>query len=207
MLEIWGRENSINVQKVLWCCQELGLDYERLDAGGAFGRTSEPDFLALNPTGLVPTLIDDGFALWESNAIVRYLCSQYGEGVLQPTDAHERARADQWMDWQTAMVWARFRPVFIALVRTPAAERDASAVAASVKATAQLLAILDHHLADQAHVAGPRFSMGDIPLGAAVHRWFNLDIERPCMPNLRAWYERLQERPAYENVVTSIALT
>lgn len=207
MLEIWGRTNSLNVQKVLWCCEELGLAYQRIDAGGAYGRTGEPEYLALNPTGLVPTLVDDGFVLWESNAIVRYLCSQYGQDGLQPADEQERARADQWMDWQTAMVWARLRPVFMALVRMPAAERDESAVAASVKATAALLAILDRHLANQPYVAGPRFSMGDIPLGVSIHRWFNLEIERPSMPNLRAWYERLLERPAYGPTVTAIPLT
>lgn len=119
MLKIWGRANSINVQKVLWCCDELSLEYERIDAGGPFGRTQNPDYLAMNPNGLIPTISDDGFTLWESNAIVRYLAAKHGVGGLCPEDLRERADADRWMDWQLGTLWVALRPVFIGLVRTP----------------------------------------------------------------------------------------
>ena len=206
MLKIWGRRNSINVQKVLWCCRELGLDYERIDAGGAFGLTREPEYLALNPNGLVPTISDDGFVLWESNAIVRYLAARHGPGTLWPEDLRERADADRWMDWQLGTLWASMRPVFIGLVRTPPEERDHDAIEAARKRTVEYWSMLEAHLADRDYVTGPSFNMADIPLGVSIHRWFQLDIERPPTPNLDDWYARLHDRPAFrENVMVPLS--
>jgi len=199
MLRIWGRANSSNVKKALWCLEELGLAYERVDAGMQYGVVNTPEYRRLNPNGLVPTLEDDGFVLWESHAIVRYLAAKYGKGVLWPVDERERAIADQWMDW-TFTLQAALRPVFWGLVRTPADKRDAAAIEEGRRKTAELLAILDAALKDRHYVAG-RFSMGDIPLGCHVHLWMRLPIERPAHPHLQAWFERLAARPAFVKVV------
>ncbi len=201
MLEIWGRKNSFNVQKVLWCCEELEIPFRRYDAGGLFGGTQEGEYLARNPTGLVPTISDNGFALWESNAIVRYLSAKYGSGSLWPEDPAERALADKWMDYQLGTLWPAFRDAHFGLVRTPPEERDAEKIDASVRATARVLSVLDGHLEDNEYVAGPSFTMGDIALGSGVYRWLELEIDRPDLPSLRAWHERLEARPAYQKTV------
>jgi glutathione S-transferase len=196
-LRIWGRSNSINVQKVLWCCGELGVPYERIDLGGVFGGNREPGYLRLNPNGLVPTISDGGFVLWESNAIVRYLAARHGMGTLCPEDLSRRADADRWMDWQMGTLWANLRPAFIGLVRTPPQNRDRASIEAAISKTADNLAILDSHLASRKYVAGSTFTIADIPLGATAYRWFSVDIERPPMRNLEAWYERLCSRAPY----------
>lgn len=201
MLKMWGRTNSVNVQKVLWCADELGLKYDRIDAGGQFGVVNEPAYRALNPNGLVPTIEDDGFVLWESNAIVRYLSAKYGNGTLWPENATTRGEADRWMDWQTTTVWPNFRAVFWGLVRTPPERRDMTAIEAAQKKTGEILSFLDAHLAERDYVAGNRLTMGDIPLGTVVFRWMALDIERPPLKNLAAWYDRLAARPAYRKNV------
>ena len=197
MLRIWGRNNSINVQKVLWCCEELDIRYQRVDVGGSFGGNREPEYLRLNPNGLVPTISDDGFVLWESNAIVRYLAAKHGMGTLCPEDLAERADADRWMDWQMGTLWASFRPAFHGLVRTPPEKRDRASITTAISKTAENLAILDANLAGRDYVTGPSLTMADIPLGVTAYRWFTLDIERPAMPNLEAWYERLRARGPY----------
>jgi glutathione S-transferase len=196
-LRIWGRINSINVQKVLWCCGELGIPYERIDVGGPFGGNREPWYLRLNPNGLVPTISDGGFVLWESNAIVRYLAAKHGMGMLCPEDLAHRADADRWMDWQLGSLWANLRPAFIALVRTPPENRDPAQIASSIEKTSGTWAMLDAHLAARDYVTGPAFTMADIPLGVTAYRWFSLNIARPPMPNLEAWYERLCARSFY----------
>jgi glutathione S-transferase len=201
MLTIWGRANSINVQKVLWCCAELGLAYKRIDAGGAHGVTNTPDYLAMNPNALVPTIEDDGLVLWESNVIVRYLAAKHGQGTLHPADLRERAEADRWMDWQVTTLWAGLRPLFLGYVRTPPEQRDAAALAAAQRSSEQALTILDRHLKDRAYVAGPRFTMGDIPAGISVYRWYALPIERPDFPHVKRWYDRLTERPGFRTHV------
>ena len=202
MLRIWGRSNSINVQKVLWCCGELDLRYRRVDVGGPFGGNKEPEYLRLNPNGLVPTISDSGFVLWESNTIVRYLAAKHGIGTLCPEDLAERADADRWMDWQLGTLWANLRPAFIGLVRTPPENRDPAQIAASIEKTSGTWAMLDTHLATRDYVTGPAFTMADIPLGVTAYRWFNLQIERPPMLNLEAWYERLCARSPYKATVT-----
>ncbi|NKQ11351.1 glutathione S-transferase [Pseudomonas sp. SST3] len=203
MLKLWGRINSTNVKKALWCLEELGVPYTRVDAGGAFGVVGESEYAEKNPNRLVPCLEHGDFVLWESNAIVRYLAVQYGEGTLWSADPRERASADKWMDWVTSSLAAPFRPVFWNMVRTAPEKRDMAAVHAGLEQCGKLLAIADQVLADQPYLSGESFGMGDIPLGCYAYAWFEMPIERPDLPNLRSWYERLQQRPAYQAAVIS----
>lgn len=207
MLKIWGRKNSSNVRKVLWCAEELGLAYEAVDAGGAFGVVNEPHYRALNPNGLVPMIEDDGLVLWESNTIVRYLGGKHAPGTAwSPQDPVERAKAEKWMDWTTSSLATPFRPLFWGILRTPEEQRDWVAINAAHKTCAQLLSIADEALASQPFLSSKEVGMGDIPLGCFVYAWFEMPIERPEMRHLRAWYERLRERPAYQAAVMT-ALT
>ncbi|MGH3145995.1 MAG: glutathione S-transferase family protein [Rubrobacter sp.] len=201
VIEVWGRSNSFNVQKVLWCCEELEVSYRRHDAGGLFGGTDEHEYLAANPTGLVPTISDEGFTLWESNAIVRYLSAKHGAGTLWPDDPAERALADKWMDYQLGTFFPAFKNALIGLVRTPPEQRNEEKIEASVRATADVLPVLDGHLGEHDYVAGSSLTMGDVALGSLVYRWLELDIERPDFPSLQAWCGRLAERPAYQKTV------
>jgi len=198
MLKVWGRTNSVNVQKVMWTVAELGLAHEHVDAGGQFGLVGEDWFLAMNPNGRVPVIDDDGFALWESNTIVRYLCAKYGVDTLCPVSVEARADAEKWMDWQLATLLAPITQVFWQLIRTPADQRDMAAVDAATEQCSQALAIIDRHLAENDYLVGRGFSMGDIPLGAMTHRWYAMDLPHPDLPNLWDWYQRLAERPAYQ---------
>lgn len=199
MLKIWGRANSVNVKKALWCLEELALPYDRIDAGMTYGVVNTPEYRKMNPNGLVPTLDEDGFILWESHSIVRYLAAKFGKGVLLPMDERSRAVASQWMDWACSFQ-VNFRPVFWGLVRTPPEKRDAAAIEEGRRKCAEMLGILDTALADRHYVAGA-FSMGDIPIGCHVQLWMRLPIERPKQPNLEGWFERLCARPAYKKIV------
>ncbi len=199
-MKIWGRENSTNVRKVLWCAEELGLTYEHINAGGAFGRVNEPAYLAMNPNGLVPCLEDDGFILWESNVIVRYLAAQYGQDHW-PQDARSRAAADKWMDWTSLSLAKPFRDVFWNLVRTPQDQRNMAEVDSGVAQCARLLALADAALKDTPFLSGAQFGMGDIPLGCIAYAWYGMPITRPNLPHLDAWYEGLTQRPAYRKAV------
>jgi glutathione S-transferase len=199
MLKIWGRVNSVNVKKALWGLDELGLEYERSDAGLAYGVVNTPEYRRMNPNGLVPTLEEDGFVLWESHSIVRYLAAKHGKGVIWPMDERVRATANQWMDWAFTFQSA-VRDAFWNLIRTPAEKRDARAIEASRVRSGQLAAILDEALADRMYVAGP-FSMGDIPIGCEVQRWIRLPMDRPRLPHLEAWFDRLCARPAFRKNV------
>jgi glutathione S-transferase len=201
MLVIWGRTNSVNVQKVLWCCAELGIEYDRVDAGGPFGVVDTPEYRRRNPNGLVPTIDDDGFILWESNAIVRYLAAKHRSN-LWPADAGLRAQADQWMDWAHTF-WAALRTGFLGLIRTPPEQRDEIAIAESLRKTEELLQRVDDHLRSRAYLAGDEFTIGDIPLGCGIWRWMAMPIERPARPHVASWFERLHERPAYRAIVMS----
>lgn len=198
MLKIWGRKNSINVQKVLWTCGELALPFERIDAGMAFGVNNTPEYKMMNPNGLVPTIDDDGFILWESHTIVRYLSRKHGSGTLCPADAHAAADADRWMEWYSTTLWPNLKPVFWNLVRTPPEKRDMVLVENSRKQLAVNFEVVDAELAKHGYVSGTAFSMADIPMGVAAWRWYNLPIERPALKNLDAWYQRLCTRPAYK---------
>jgi glutathione S-transferase len=207
MLEVWGRKNSYNVQKVLWCCEELEIPYKRQDAGGLFGVTDTEEYLDRNPTGLVPTITDGDLTLWESNTIVRYLSAKYGAGSLWPEDPARRALADKWMDYQLGTLFPAFRDALVGLIRTAPEHRNSEEIEASVRATAGVIPVLDAHLEDNEYVAGSSLTMGDVALGSLIHRWFELEIERPDLPDLRAWYERLTARPAYrETVMVSFAM-
>lgn len=206
MLKIWGRRDSFNLQKVMWCVAELGIPHQRIDAGGAHGVTDTPEYLAMNPNGRVPTIDDDGFILWESNAIVRYLAAKHGIGTLCPADERRRADADRWMTWQSATVGAVMRPLIITMFRTVPDERDPDTVAAQVAAAGRLWAMLDARLADGDFILGEALTMADIPIGAYAWRWFSVDAERPDLPHLATWYERLTARPAYrEHVMVPMA--
>lgn len=199
MLKVWGRVNSVNVKKALWCIDELGLPYERVDAGLQFGVVNTPEYKKMNPMSLVPTIEEDGFILWESHSIVRYLSAKHGKGVLWPLDERTRGLANQWMDWAFTFQGS-VRDAFWNLIRTPEDRRDAKAIEASRVKSAQLATILDRALEGRLYVAGS-FSMGDIPVGAEVQRWIRLPIERPKLPNLEAWFARLSARPAFKKNV------
>lgn len=207
MLKIWGRNTSSNVQKAMWAVGEVGLEYQRFDVGGAFGKNREPAYLAMNPNGLVPTLQDGDFILWESNTIVRYLAREYGAGKLEPSDPQSRARASQWMDWQLSVVGPAIFAAFWGLIRTPEEKRDLAAIAASQAKTTEAMKILDAHLGRTAFVAGDQFSMGDIPVGVMAYRFRQLCPDRPEMPHLERWYAELQKRPAFKEQVESIPLS
>ena len=204
-MKIWGRANSINVQKVLWAADECGVKYERTDVGGAFGGNDQPWYRAMNPNGVVPTIDDGGQTIWESNSAVRYLSARYAQGSLWPLDPGERSHADRWMDWQLSTISEGMRIVFWGLVRTPEDKRDMAAIEKAASQTGELWRRLDGHLADRKYVGGARFTMGDIPVGCFVYRWYALPIERPDLENVKAWYDRLATRPAYvKNVMVKM---
>ena len=204
MLKILGRKTSSNVQKVLWCCSELDIAFEREDIGGPFGGNDKPDYLALNPNGLVPTIIDDGFVLWESNAIVRYLCAKHAKGTLYPSDAKRNADADRWMDWQQTTLGPPMGILFRALIKSPPDAIPMSDVDGAMKKAIPTWRMLDAQLARRPFVAGDALTMADIALGNAVHRWFSLPSERPDLANVEEWYARLNARPAYRQHITGV---
>lgn len=207
MLKIWGRKNSSNVRKALWCAEELGLAYEAIDAGGAFGVVDTPEYRAKNPNGRVPMIEDDGFVLWESNTIVRYLAARHASGsAWYPTDLQARATAEKWMDWTTSSFAGPFRTVFWGVLRTPAEQQDWPAIKAAIKECEALLGMVEQALSEQPYLSGDEIGMGDIPLGSFIYAWFEMPIERVALPNVQAWYARLQQRPAYRKAVMT-ALT
>src|SRR5712692_4052943 len=188
MIKIWGRTTSVNVQKVMWAIGELNLPHERIDVGGSFGKNKEPAYLAMNPNGLVPTLEEDGFYLWESNSIVRYLAAKYGPGGLEPADLRERARASSWMDWQLSVAGPAITGMFWGLIRTPPEKRDHAAIDASRENTKAAMKILDAQLAKTPFVAGGSFSIGDIPVALMTYRFRRLVPERSGLDNLERWF-------------------
>jgi glutathione S-transferase len=201
MLRIWGRHTSINVQKVLWCCDELNIGFDRKDVGGEFGGLNTPEYLSLNPNGRIPTIQDGAFVLWEANTIVRYLCAKHGLSTLYPEKLEARVDAERWMDWQICHILPGMVTMFFGLVRTPEQERDKGSIEAARIRTQEAWRILDTHLAKQPYVCGEAFTMADIPLGAFAYRWHMLPIERPTLPHLLAWFRRLSERPAFKKNV------
>jgi glutathione S-transferase len=193
-MKLWGRGSSLNVQKVLWTLGEIGLDFEHVEVGGRFGGLDTPEFRALNPHGRIPVLEDGGRALWESNAIVRYLATRYAPGGLAPEDPAARAASDAWMDWTATSLQPAFIGFFWGWYRTPEAQQDAGRNAQLLAETHRLFGVVDAQLAG--HDFG-RLTMGDVPIGAQLYRYFTLDIDRPPLPRLEAWYARLCDRPAY----------
>lgn len=198
MLKVWGRTDSSNVQKVVWCCGELGLEFERTDLGGKFGGNKEKVYLDKNPNGLVPTIEDGDFILWESNSIMRYLNEKYGQGRLLPASIDGRANANRWMDWQLSVLNPAIVPLFWNLIRTPPEKRDPKVVQGALDKAGTAWQMVENQLARGAFVAGDNLTLGDIPLGVWAYRWFNLPIERPKFTKLEAWYKRLCERPPYQ---------
>ena len=201
MLRLWGRTSSINVRKVIWTAQELDLTVQRTDAGGQFGLVREAEYLGHNPNGLVPLIEDDGYRLWESNVIVRYLCARYAHGGLYPDEIAQRFIAEQWMDWKQTTFNPAGRDAFVQLIRTPAAERDEARITHSVNTTVPLLATLEAHLGKHAFMAGDKFSMADIPVGCEIHRWFGLPLQHPSLPNIERWFQSLCERTGARGVL------
>ncbi len=208
MLKIWGRNTSSNVQKAMWALGELNIECERIDVGGPFGKNNEPPYLAMNPNGVVPTLEEEnGFILWESNSIVRYLAGKHGQGTLEPSDLRVRARAQSWMDWQLSVANAAIFPVFWGLIRTPEDKRDPKSIEdgrAKCYAAGQ---IMDAQLAKTRFIAGDEFSYGDIPVGPFVYRYFRLVPDHPSLPNLERWYKEISARPAFKKNVLDVPFT
>lgn len=198
MLKILGKSSSINVRKLLWTCDELGLPFEREDWGAGFQSTAAPEFLALNPNAMVPVIIDDGFVLWESNTICRYLCARNNGEALLPSAPQGRARVEQWMDWQATELNSAWRYAFMALVRHDAAFSDPAQVQASIDNWNRQIGILDRHLeAVGGFVAGDRFTLADIVLGLSINRWLLTPMARPDYPFVAAWYRRLGGRAGF----------
>lgn len=207
MIKVWGRNTSANVQKVMWAVAEIALPYERIDIAGPFGKNREPAYLAKNPNGLVPTLEeDDGFLLWESNSIVRYLAAKHRAEVLEPADLRARARAAAWMDWQLSVLGPAIGPAFLGLIRTPPEKRDHAAIEESKKKTTAAIAILDGELAKTAFVAGDHFSYGDIPAAVMANRYRQLVPERPPFRNFERWFAAIAGRPAFKDQVAAVKL-
>ncbi len=202
MFKIWGRKDGSNVIKVTWCLGEIGVDYERIDWGGPFGGNDDPEYRAKNPNGRLPTLEEeDGFTLWESGAVTRYLCAKYSMGDLYPEDLHARAAADKWMDW-SSMNLAAFNSVFLdQFFRVAKEDRDDAKIAEATKQASAMYDILDAHLAENDYLGGDRLTMADFPAGSLTDRWINWTPNRPAHPNVEAYYERLAARPAYQEHV------
>jgi glutathione S-transferase len=198
-ITIWGRVNSVNVQKVLWCLHELDLAYERIDAGMAFGRNHEPEYLTMNPNGRVPMLVDGDCVLWESNSIMRYLALAYRpQSPLYPRAPKVRAGVDRWLDWTLSTLQPVDRPVFWALVRTPAEQRDMAAIQRDADAEAVQWRIVDTYLSKRHFIEGDQFTLADIALGAYARRWFGVEgIVKPVLPHLERWFGELGTRPGF----------
>jgi glutathione S-transferase len=206
MLKIWGRVNSVNVKKVLWAVEELGLKYERIDAGMQHGVVNTPEYKKMNPNALVPTIDDDGFVLWESHSIVRYLAAKHGAGTLWPADLKQRADSDRWMDWALTFQ-ASFRTVFWGLVRTPPEKRDPKAIEDGKAKCAAALKIMDAQLAKTRFIASDEFSYGDIPIGPFAYRYLRLVPDHAPMPNVERWYGEISARPAFKQHVLDVPFT
>ncbi len=202
MLIIWGRLNSVNVQKVVWAAAECGVAYERRDAGMAFGINKTAEYLAKNPNGLIPLVEDGETVIWESHAIVRYLAAKYAIGTLWAVDPAIRSLADRWMDWAATSFNPAINPAFHGLVRTAPEARNMAAITAAVELTEQRMALLDVHLGKQAHLAGEDFTMAELALGPFIHRWLNMPVSRQPRPHVARWYKGLMARPASAAALT-----
>ena len=198
MLRIWGRATSSNVQKVLWCCAELGIEYERTDVGGPFGGNRDPEYLGMNPNGLVPTVKDGDLIMWESNTICRYLAVTRNGERLYPRDPAARTHVERWMDWQLAVIGPPMGQLLMGLVRSTPETRDNAAIETARRRAASAWNIVEAEVNGQAYLAGAELSLAEIVLGTQIYRWFAFPIERPELPNLRAWYGRMRQRPGFK---------
>jgi glutathione S-transferase len=206
MLKVWGRNTSSNVQKVMWAVTEIGLPVERIDIGGPFGKNREMPYIGMNPNGLVPTIEEeDGFTLWESNSIVRYLAAKH-KSSLEPADLRVRAQAQKWMDWQLTVMAPAIGPLFMGMVRTPPAERNAKAIDESKAKTGEATRMLDAQLGKTQFLAGNAFSYGDLPVGIMIWRYRELAPERPAFKNVDRWYTAIAARPGFQQHVQAIPL-
>jgi glutathione S-transferase len=198
-ITIWGRANSVNVQKVLWCLSELDLAYDRIDAGMAFGRNTEADYLAMNPNARVPTLVDGDYVLWESNSVMRYLALAYRpDSPVYPQAPKIRAGVDRWLDWTLSTVQPVDRPVFWALVRTPAEQRDMIAIQKDVDAEALVWRIAEARLATHRFFEGEVFTLADIAIGAYARRWLGVEgVTKPALPHLQRWFSEISQRAGF----------
>ena len=202
MLTVWGRRSSFNVQKVLWLVGELGLDHRHIPAGGFHGGLDAPAFVAMTPHGRIPVIDDNGTVVWESHAILRYLAARYGQDRFWSQDPGARSTWDRWMDWaQTTLQPDFVDGVFWGFYRTPEAQRDRPAIRRSLERCAEHFGLLDGWLGDRPYLEGDDLSLADIPAGTTLYRYFELDIPRPSLPNVEAWYRRLQSRPAFREHV------
>ncbi|HUC66965.1 MAG TPA: glutathione S-transferase family protein [Stellaceae bacterium] len=197
MLKIWGRATSSNVQKVLWTCAELGVPFERVDWGGPFGGNKDPHYLALNPNGLVPTVEDGELVIWESNTIMRYLCAKHGGERLHPAEPARRTDVERWMDWQLSALTQPMAAMLLGYYRTPEEKRDPAALEASRLRAIDLWRIIEQQLGHGDYLAGPALTLADICVGIWAYRWHAYPIERPSLPRLKAWYERLGTAPGF----------
>ncbi len=201
MIELWGRKNSNNVMTVIWTMSELDLKYQRYNVGGSFGGLDTEEFLEMNPNGRIPVIKHQGKPLYEATTIVRYLAGIFGQENLLPQDSYERAVADQWMDWFKSTFYPAFHPTFWGLIRTPEDQRNHQLIEESASRTADLLSIVERRLQTTPYLAGDTFSIGDIPLGTCIYRYLNLEISRPSFPAIESWYQKLENRPAYQKHV------
>ena len=198
MLKIWGRATSSNVQKVLWCCAELDIEFERVDFGGPFGGNRDPEYLAMNPNGLVPTVKDGDLVMWESNTICRYLAATRNGEHLYPRDPAARTHVERWMDWQLAVIGPPMGQLLFGLVRSTPETRDPAAIEGARRRAAAAWTIIDDEVKDRPYLAGDHLSLAEIVLGTQIYRWFAFPIERPELPNLRAWHDRMHQRPGFK---------
>jgi len=199
MLKIWGRASSSNVQKVLWCCAELDLAFERLDVGGPFGGNKDPEYLRLNPNGLVPTVKDGDLIMWESNTICRYLAgTRPGGERIYPRGPAERTHVERWMDWQLAVVGPPMGQLLFGLIRSTPETRDQAAIEAARRRALTAWTIVDDEIKERPYLAGDTLSLAEIVLGTQIYRWFTFPIERPELTNVRRWYDRMRERPGFK---------
>ncbi len=201
MLVVYGRSSSSNVQKVLWLCEEIGLPYTAAHVVPPGKAKESADYTKMNPNGLIPTIDEDGFVLWESNAIVRYLAAKHAAGTIFPTDLRVRADSDRWMDWQATVLAPPTAVVLNQIVRTPPEKRDNAAAEAAFRTLREKAGVLDAALAGRDFLAGSALTMGDLAVGQWMWRYASLVPDRPAHANLEAWYKRLQARPAYARIV------
>lgn len=201
MLTIWGRTSSLNVQKVLWCCEELGLEFERIDWAGEFGGNDDPAYRAMNPNGKVPTLKDGDTIVWESNSILRYLCATKNGDRMLPREPGRRSEIERWMDWQLAGLNPSMTALLLGYYRTPPEKRNAAALETARQQAIEQWSIVDRWLDGRDYLAGSEFTLADIGNGILVHRWHSYPIERPSLPRIKAWYERLTQRPGFQKYI------
>jgi glutathione S-transferase len=199
MIKLLGRADSSNVRKVLWAIDELGIDCEREDYGGAFGRNDTPEYLRLNPNGLVPTLVDGDIVVWESNSIIRYLAERQGAAAFGGGTPAERAHIGQWMDWQLSAVTPPLYSLFIQLIRTADDQRDHHVIEASIKALRRHLAILARALPAEGYLLGPAVTGADVAIGMMLHRFCALVPEPGLDARVTLYHRQLAERPGFQS--------